>query len=67
VEKRWCESQCESDAILRPFSSILTLYFMFDFEKLELYKKAKAFHAVIITSVLNSGKIDIVTKNQLRF
>jgi four helix bundle protein len=39
---------------------------MFDFEKLEVYKKAKAFHAAIITSVLNSEKIDSVTKNQLR-
>jgi four helix bundle protein len=39
---------------------------MFDFENLEVYKKAKAFNAVVVRSVLRIETLDGVTKNQLR-
>ncbi len=39
---------------------------MFDFENLEVYKKAKAFNAVVVKSVLRIEALDGVTKNQLR-
>lgn len=39
---------------------------MFDFEKLEVYKKAKAFNKDILALMKNVQSIDAVTKNQLR-
>ena len=39
---------------------------MFDFEYLEVYKKAKAFNLVVTNSVLKIETLDGVTKNQLR-
>lgn len=39
---------------------------MFDFEKLEVYKKAKAFNKDVLTLMKNTKSIDVVTKNQLR-
>jgi four helix bundle protein len=39
---------------------------MFDFENLEVYKKAKIFNATISRSVLRIETLDSVTKNQLR-
>ncbi|PQJ10794.1 four helix bundle protein [Flavipsychrobacter stenotrophus] len=39
---------------------------MFDFENLEVYKKAKAFNAAVNRSVLRIETLDGVTKNQLR-
>lgn len=39
---------------------------MFDFENLEVYKKAKAFNATVGRSVLKIETLDGVTKNQLR-
>lgn len=39
---------------------------MFDFENLEVYKKAKAFNAIVAKSVLRIETLDGVTKNQLR-
>lgn len=38
---------------------------MFDFENLEVYKKAKTFNAVVGKSVLKIESLDGVTKNQL--
>ena len=37
---------------------------MFDFEKLEVYKKAKNFHNEI-ANFINEGKLDKVSKDQL--
>ncbi len=39
---------------------------MFDFEKLEVYKKAKAFNKDVLVLMKNTKSIDVVTKNQLR-
>lgn len=39
---------------------------MFDFENLEVYKKAKAFNSVVGKMVLTIGSLDGTTKNQLR-
>lgn len=39
---------------------------MFDFEKLEVYKKAKAFNKEVLGLMKNTKSIDVVTKNQLR-
>jgi four helix bundle protein len=39
---------------------------MFDFEKLEVYKKAKAFNRAVTSSVLRLESLDGVTRNQLR-
>ncbi|MBS1586410.1 MAG: four helix bundle protein [Bacteroidetes bacterium] len=39
---------------------------MFDFENLEVYKKAKAFNAIVVKSVLRIETLDGVIKNQLR-
>ena len=39
---------------------------MFDFENLEVYKKAKAFNSVIRRTILIPGSLDAATKNQLR-
>jgi four helix bundle protein len=39
---------------------------MFDFENLEVYKKAKSFNAIVCRTVLKLSTIDSVTKNQLR-
>jgi four helix bundle protein len=39
---------------------------MFDFENLEVYKKAKAFNAVVRKTILLPGALDAATKNQLR-
>jgi len=39
---------------------------MFDFENLEVYKKAKAFNSIVNKSVLRIESLDGVTKNQLR-
>jgi four helix bundle protein len=39
---------------------------MFDFENLEVYKKAKAFNAIVGKTVLKIETLDGVTKNQLR-
>ena len=39
---------------------------MFDFENLEVYKKAKAFNAIIRKTILMPGSLDAATKNQLR-
>lgn len=39
---------------------------MFDFENLEVYKKAKAFNVTVSRSVLKIETLDGVTKNQLR-
>ena len=43
-----------------------TLSVMFDFENLEVYKKAKAFNSVVRNSILIPGTLDAATKNQLR-
>jgi four helix bundle protein len=39
---------------------------MFDFEKLEVYKKAKNFNKEVYSFLRNSKTIDSVSKNQLR-
>ncbi len=39
---------------------------MFDFENLEVYKKAKAFNSIVGKTVLKIESLDGVTKNQLR-
>ncbi len=39
---------------------------MFDFENLEVYKKAKAFNATVCKTLLKVNALDVVTKNQLR-
>ncbi len=39
---------------------------MFDFEKLDVYKKAKDFNKEVLSFLRNSKTIDSVTKNQLR-
>lgn len=39
---------------------------MFDFEKLEVYKKAKAFNKDVLALMRSTKTIDTVTKNQLR-
>ena len=39
---------------------------MFDFENLEVYKKAKAFNSEINSSILRNKNLDGVVKNQLR-
>ena len=39
---------------------------MFDFEKLEVYKKAKSFNKEVYTFIKTSKTIDSVSKNQLR-
>ena len=39
---------------------------MFDFENLEVYKKAKAFNSIIRQQILIPGSLDTATKNQLR-
>jgi four helix bundle protein len=39
---------------------------MFDFEKLTVYQKAKAFHKEIVNWLRSSPKIDSVTRDQLR-
>lgn len=39
---------------------------MFDFENLEVYKKAKAFNTEINSSILRNDNLDSVLKNQLR-
>ncbi len=37
---------------------------MFDFENLEVYKKAKAFNSLIRNQILIPGTLDAATKNQ---
>jgi four helix bundle protein len=39
---------------------------MFDFENLEVYKKAKSFNSIIRKTILLPGSLDAATKNQLR-
>lgn len=39
---------------------------MFDFEKLEVYQKAKAFNREVLVLMKNPKTLDTVTKNQLR-
>lgn len=39
---------------------------MFDFENLEVYKKAKAFNSIVRKTILRTETLDSVTKNQLR-
>ncbi|MBK9449150.1 MAG: four helix bundle protein [Bacteroidetes bacterium] len=39
---------------------------MFDFEKLTVYQKAKAFHKEIVNWLRSNPKIDSVTRDQLR-
>ena len=39
---------------------------MFDFENLEVYKKAKAFNSLVGKAVMNINSLDSITKNQLR-
>ena len=39
---------------------------MFDFENLEVYKKAKAFNTEINSSIIRNKNLDGVVKNQLR-
>ena len=39
---------------------------MFDFENLEVYKKAKAFNTEINSSIIRNKSLDGVVKNQLR-
>jgi len=39
---------------------------MFDFENLEVYKKAKALNSLVYKSILVTGSLDAVIKNQLR-
>ena len=39
---------------------------MFDFENLEVYKKAKAFNSIVRKAILIPGSLDAATKNQLR-
>jgi len=39
---------------------------MFDFENLEVYKKAKAFNSIVRKTILIPGSLDAATKNQLR-
>lgn len=44
----------------------LTFSHMFDFENLEVYKKAKAFNSIVCRALIAAGSLDSVTKNQLR-
>jgi four helix bundle protein len=39
---------------------------MFDFENLEVYKKAKVLNSIVYKSILVAGTLDATTKNQLR-
>ena len=39
---------------------------MFDFENLEVYKKAKVFNATVCKLLIKANTLDNVTKNQLR-
>jgi four helix bundle protein len=39
---------------------------MFDFENLEVYKKAKACNSIVTKTILKIETLDSVTKNQLR-
>ncbi|MBP9069148.1 MAG: four helix bundle protein [Bacteroidia bacterium] len=39
---------------------------MFDFEKLDVYQKAKSFNKIVYQHIQTDKKIDSVTKNQLR-
>ncbi|HEY4326051.1 MAG TPA: four helix bundle protein [Mucilaginibacter sp.] len=39
---------------------------MFDFENLEVYKKAKTFNSIVRKTILIPGSLDAATKNQLR-
>jgi len=39
---------------------------MFDFENLEVYKKAKNFNSIVSKMILVGGSLDSTTKNQLR-
>ena len=39
---------------------------MFDFENLEVYKKAKSFNTTVCRTILTIKSIDSVTRNQLR-
>ena len=39
---------------------------MFDFENLEVYKKAKSLNSLVYSSIIVSGTLDTVIKNQLR-
>ncbi len=41
-------------------------HLMFDFEKLEVYRKAKAFNKVIYHYILTNKQLDRTTKDQLR-
>ena len=38
---------------------------MFDFENLEVYKKANAFNSIVAKQVFTTGNLDSATKNQL--
>jgi four helix bundle protein len=39
---------------------------MFDFENLEVYKKAKAFNATVSKTLIKANTLDSVTQNQLK-
>jgi len=39
---------------------------MFDFENLEVYKKAKTFNAIVRNTLLKVNTLDSVTKNQIK-
>ncbi len=39
---------------------------MFDFEKLDVYQKAKAFNAQVYRCIISNKNFDTTTKNQLR-
>jgi four helix bundle protein len=55
-----------SDLFFVTHSHTHTLYTMFDFENLEVYKKAKAFNSTVTKTILQIETLDGVTKNQLR-
>jgi len=44
----------------------IQVFIMFDFENLEVYKKAKALNTQINASILRNDNLDSVVKNQLR-
>src|ERR1700754_1598185 len=52
---------------MRPIdvASCITLNFMFDFEKLIVYHKAKIFHTAVV-SYLNTTKVKKITRDQLQ-
>jgi four helix bundle protein len=48
------------------FLAFLTLFFMFEFEKLTVYQKAKLFDQTVLSFVYGNASIDKVITNQLK-